>query len=149
MQNCPLAAVKIHAKQTRDGNNRWDRGRTGGRKGGREARRQMESWTVRQRRRGEMSSWQWRLKSVWAEFPTKRIMVGCCFFLLGGKIATFVYLYKLVCASLSVYVWKEICINNNHLLCQFNAGSIWYVRVCATQLGMDPDFIFLFSCRYF
>lgn len=24
MQNCPLAAVKIHAKQTRDGNNRRD-----------------------------------------------------------------------------------------------------------------------------
>lgn len=29
MQNCPLAAVKIHAKQTRDGNNRGDGGKEG------------------------------------------------------------------------------------------------------------------------
>lgn len=30
MQNCPLAAVKTHAKQTRDGNNRRDEGRVRG-----------------------------------------------------------------------------------------------------------------------
>lgn len=30
MQNCPLAAVKIHAKQTRDGNNRRNEMEGGG-----------------------------------------------------------------------------------------------------------------------
>lgn len=33
MQNCPLAAVKIHAKQTRDGNNRREGGVRGGGEG--------------------------------------------------------------------------------------------------------------------
>lgn len=45
-----------------------------------EARRQMESWTVRQRKRGEVSSWQCRLESVTAEFVAERRMSGCCSF---------------------------------------------------------------------
>lgn len=45
-----------------------------------EARRQMESWTVRQRKRGEVSSWQCRLESVTAEIVAERRMSGCCSF---------------------------------------------------------------------
>lgn len=44
MQNCPLAAVKIHAKQTRDGNNRRDGGRRRGESyGGKETDGELDS----------------------------------------------------------------------------------------------------------
>lgn len=51
MQNCPLAAVKIHAKQTRDGNNRRDRGRgrIGGRDGGEETDGELDSSSEEER----------------------------------------------------------------------------------------------------
>lgn len=72
MQNCPLAAVKIHAKQTRDGNNRRYGGR--GFEGG-EGWRIVDRWRVGQSIRGgkgKMSSWQGGLKSVSAEFAAKK-----------------------------------------------------------------------------
>jgi len=51
MQNCPLAAVKIHAKQTRDGNNRRDggRGTRQGRDGGEETDGDLDSQSEEER----------------------------------------------------------------------------------------------------
>lgn len=45
MQNCPSAPVKIHAKQTRDGNNE----REGESKGEKEAEGEKERWTDREK----------------------------------------------------------------------------------------------------
>lgn len=139
MQNFPLAAVKIHAKQTRDGNNRRHRDGVGG-WGGMEARRQMESWTVRQSRRGLASSWQWRLSVPGVCCKSKKCLVAI--FFLWDKCKNS---YICVPVHAGVCIFKSICMKDLHHQqpAPVSAQHRQYIckkRVCSTQLGMDPGY---------
>lgn len=76
MQNCPLGTVKIHAKQTRDGNNR--KGWEGGGVGGDETDGELDS-SSHQGRRSELLAVKTQVRNIWLFLAKTRIMVRCFF----------------------------------------------------------------------